>query len=586
MNNGDESLPFNFTWGGPGSKNVVGVGNFHKTLPHNQYGEVEPKAYAQFVASAAGGDYENVPVGWDNTVTPPISSPGQASFATKTPPPKADKLNNPQAGRSHDKLTGPPSDYMMGPAPSVLSDSTAAEMTELQWMALLRDLPFADWPTTPDVQTAIKEIKAHFSHALISPTRKSGDLELVVDLPAAPGATKALDIRLETLFRCGLKDEDKGPMVSQFFLHDVAYGAQLISQKVRPYQAHTDFLCDHGSWLRAQSSGYDEDGKGYSDDNAYVIEPEFRHFTTMRDLARFVNKDALHQAYFNAALLCLHWKVPFDPGSPYATYDRQERFGTFGGPDLLTRVSEVASRALAVVWRQKWEVHRRLRPEAYGGLMQMQHQGHGGVKRAYGLPARVFSSEASKRLLNGRHKALFLPMAYTAGSPPHPAYGAGHATVAGACVTVLKAWLDETTNLESLLKKNSRNGVGTHPVTDRPIAISDVDQHGQLTKYLATDAAAMTIEGELNKIACNVAMGRSMGGVHWRSDNTRSLRLGEQIATELLRTESLDYAEKAKGVGGAASSWTFTSFNGNTVRIESGKVTLNGSVVDPKTKLL
>ncbi len=33
-------------------------------------------------------------------------------------------------------------------------------------------------------------------------------------------------------------------------------------------------------------------------------------------------------------------------------------------------------------------------------------------------------------------------MAFPEGSPTHPSYGAGHATVAGACVTILKAWFD------------------------------------------------------------------------------------------------------------------------------------------------
>ena len=35
-----------------------------------------------------------------------------------------------------------------------------------------------------------------------------------------------------------------------------------------------------------------------------------------------------------------------------------------------------------------------------------------------------------------------LPMAFQEGSPMHPSYGAGHATVAGACVTILKAFFD------------------------------------------------------------------------------------------------------------------------------------------------
>ena len=39
-------------------------------------------------------------------------------------------------------------------------------------------------------------------------------------------------------------------------------------------------------------------------------------------------------------------------------------------------------------------------------------------------------------------------------------------------------------------------------------------------------------------------MGRSMGGVHWRSDNTRSLVLGEALAAEILADITVDANEK------------------------------------------
>lgn len=38
-------------------------------------------------------------------------------------------------------------------------------------------------------------------------------------------------------------------------------------------------------------------------------------------------------------------------------------------------------------------------------------------------------------------------MAYPEGSPMHPNYGAGHATIAGACVTLLTAMFDYTRKL-------------------------------------------------------------------------------------------------------------------------------------------
>lgn len=587
MNNGDEYLKFDLKFNGKNSPEVIAIGNFHKTLPHNVFGEVDPDAYEVFCELASGaGNFEHVPLGRDEYRDPPIPSTGQAPFTVSPAPIRSDKLNNPQAGRSHDKLTGPPSDYSMSPAPSVLSASTAAEMTELQWMALLRDMPFSQWKGDPLVTSAIADIKAEYQKALDAD--EPGGLKLGVDLPEKQNK---LDIHLSTLFRCGLEGESRGPVVSQFFLHDIAYGSQIIRQRVRPYLPGTDFLTDHGSWLRAQSTGLDEYGRGYAGDNlgadglggGIIAGPDtgsatnFRPLTTMRDIARFVNKDALHQAYFNAAVLCLNWGVPFEKGTPYNSYRRQTMFGTFGGPDLLTRVSEVAGRALAVVWRQKWEVHRRLRPEAYGGLMQMQSEGYdpgtGVEKRNYGLPAMVFNSAGAGKI-RAQQGNYFLPIAFSAGSPPHPSYGAGHATVAGACVTVLKAWLDEKQPIEPFIKK------AHHPETDSPLYVAETDSNGKLVAVAPNEAKAMTVEGELNKLACNVAMGRSMGGVHWRSDNTRSLRLGEQIAAELLRSESMDYAERATNA--TAPLWTFTSFNGNKVEISEGKVRVNGAIVDPK----
>ena len=328
-NNGDETIVTGLKFDGPGTADVIAIGNFHKTLPHNKFGEVDPTAYALFKLTATtGGDYEAVPRGYVGGVIPPH----QAGFVVPNPPQQSDNFNDPQAGRSHDKLTGVSSaTYMMPPAPKVRSKSIAAEMTELQWMAILRDLPFADFGSDPQVTDAVTDVKKQFTAALAA--NEPGGLQLGIDLPRT--STNTLDIRKQTLFRCGLLGEDKGPIVSQFFLHDIAYGAQFIQQKVRPYKNGRDFLIEHGTWLRAQNAGLDEWGHGYSGDNDFSSDPTLeepggpRRISNMRDLARFVNKDALHQAYFNAALLCLNWGVPFDAGNPYLTYTRQSAFGYF-----------------------------------------------------------------------------------------------------------------------------------------------------------------------------------------------------------------------------------------------------------------
>lgn len=584
LNNGDEGITTDLKFDDLAGPNVIGIGNFHKTLPHNKFGEVDPAAYEAFrLAATANGDYETVPPGFKGVVIPP-----EAGFAPTITaiPHVSDRFNNPLSARNVDRITGAPTDFMMPPAPGVRSISTAAEMTELQWMAWLRDLPFADFSSSVDVASAITELSTRFDSA--QATGELDGLQLIRDLPTK---NNALDLRLNTLFRCGLPGEDIGPIISQFFLHDIAYGAQFITQVVRPYRKDRDFLTNHGDWLRAQNAGLDEWGHGYANDNDFDFDPGFeelvngkvtmRHISTMRDLARFVNKDALHQAYFNAALLCLNWKIPMGPGLPYGTYGRQAPFATFGGPDVLTRVSEVASRALSIVWRQKWEIHRRLRPEAYGGLMQMQRKGFGSIKRAYGLPEEVFTSVVTGKLTGKHNGDYFLPIAFSAGSPPHPSYGAGHATVAGACVTVLKAWFDGTTRLEKHLADVRAHSPSTNYPND-PVKISEPDAAGALIRYANPSVSAqITVEGELNKIACNVAMGRSMGGVHFRSDNTRSLRLGEQIAAEIIRLESLGYNERRKP-DNSSPFWTFRSFNGNRVKIFDGSVYVENVKVDPK----
>jgi hypothetical protein len=262
---------------------------------------------------------------------------------------------------------------------------------------------------------------------------------------------------------------------------------------------------------------------------------------------------------------------------------------------LLTLVSEVASRALKVVWRQKWLVHRRCRPEVFGGLLQMQINGYTDatgkcMQRAYGLleGLALEVDAAVQKTLNAvsqhNNGTLFLPMAFSAGSPNHPAYGAGHATVAGACVTILKAWFDEDVPLKEVFDKfndDKKAGPKDPPVGDfKP----DADKSLMLLQpgkqdsnnpeifsnpepYTGSDdeKMKMTVGGELNKLASNVAMGRSMGGVHWRSDNTRSLRLGEDIAIEILRKRTLEYAEKPV-------FFTFRSFDRKEVRISEGRV--------------
>jgi hypothetical protein len=66
--------------------------------------------------------------------------------------------------------------------------------------------------------------------------------------------------------------------------------------------------------------------------------------------------------------------------------------------------------------------------------------------------------------------------------------------------------------------------------------------------------------GEMNKIAANVSIGRNHAGVHWRSDYTESLLLGEAIAISVMRDQRKTYNETFQG-------FTFTTFEGTQITV-------------------
>ncbi|WP_137178082.1 hypothetical protein [Roseomonas sp. AR75] len=553
--NGDEAAPF--------------LGNFHKTLPHDADGVVEPAAYALLMKAAgdrrpgpASASFEDIPRGT-------VPQGGVAAA-----------LSNPQAGRARDSLGVDPFDIELWPAPKFASDSTAAEMTELFWLALCRDVPLdalhgGEGAAGRMADDAVAELAAAFARALDS-DRAGQDMDaglhlrpglgLGLDLPCDADGRLALD--RSTLFRGGLPDERQGPLVSQFLLQDVPFGSHTLRQLQRPYAPRRDYLQCIEDWLRAQDLGRDRHGRDATEANAFDDDPSAHEATprrigTMRDLARLVHRGTPQQPCINAALLLLDWKAPADPGNPYRRrLARQAPGATLGAPDLLALLGEVAQRAQKVVWRQKWMVHRRLRPEAHAGLMTMQ-----AVRgRGFGLPewamatqaataVRALNREANHGTRHAREDNLLLPMAYSAGAPAHPSYGAGNAVVAGACVTVLKAWFEEGQPIRPMIE------AAHHPDTRQRLHVARAHRtEGTAEPYAGADLDAMTVGGELNKLASNIAFGRSAAGVQWRSDATRSLRLGEIVATVILARATRSYAEANVMLG-------YRSFDGRAVTI-------------------
>jgi hypothetical protein len=492
--NNFQPIPPLFTRAGNGDENLYPnkIGNYSKGLPHQSNGEVELSAYNALLSALNTGnrnEFEQIPLGGDR------------------------KLTNPQSGLAFDLEGKDCFSFVQPPPPVFASREVAAEIAENYWMAILRDVPFSEYEANPAAAAAAADL-----------TRFGADFKGAKDTNG--------QVTPRVLFR-GLTAGDKsGPFISQFFYQPCFFGANEINQKIRTVKTiadgGADYLTDFAGWLAAQN--------GVSPSSGDIFDPVPRYLRNGRDIGQWVHIDVLFQAYFQAFLIIAGMGTPFDAGNPYQNSATQIGFGTFGGPHVATLLCEVSTRALKTVWNQKWFVHRRMRPEVFAA--RVDRTAYHGAN--YPVHQEILDSISTGTRLGGYLPAgnALLPQAFPEGSPTHPAYGAGHATVAGACVTILKAWFDE-------------NFVIPNPV--------EPDTTGQvLVPY--TGAENLTVGGELNKIAANVALGRNTAGVHWRSDGTQSMLLGEAVAVSVLKDQKLSYNEQFSG-------FTLTKFDGTTITV-------------------
>lgn len=130
----------------------------------------------------------------------------------------------------------------------------------------------------------------------------------------------------------------------------------------------------------------------------------------------------------------------------------------------------------------------------------------------------------------------------------HPAYGAGHATVAGGCVTMLKAFFDMFDDCDSGKLRILKLG-------DKDYFVPNADG----TKLQNVDDVPLTVQGELDKLAANISIGRNMAGVHYYSDYYDSLRMGERVAVGILLQQMPTYGERV--------DVRFNSFDGDLISI-------------------
>ncbi|MEP3783251.1 hypothetical protein [Ascidiaceihabitans sp.] len=521
---------------------------------------------------------------------------------------------SPTAGHAF-VFEGPdPGAMTMPPAPEAGSAEFAAEIAEVYQMALGREWGVASLMSTELVGALTtlggKKLSAAAAKRITSCNAKAKDAadtlshlrwfkgrDALNDTADADQRARRRFGKKQTpsnMFRGEGEDNWNTPFLSQLMFMGsggctrdlkkrasgtIAYGAQSIDQKVRVAKPETDYMMKWAEYIDVQNGA-----------NVRPLASEFipgarRKMSSLRDMATYVHDDQLYQAYLNAALILLDEKFAFDSGIPFhgasanaLSRNNREPFALFGGPHLLTLVTEVSSRALKAVRLQKFTVHRRLRPEAAAALFHTvftEYHPHRDLPGTSPYDATGTSAEslarhqmasliapythpyASDGTSQGSDPALdkiltevrlhnekncgdttwLLPMAFPEGSPMHPAYGAGHATVAGACVTLLKAFF----NMSDY--KNPKSP--TYLVKPKGQAL--VPDCGASPEDVTIDALALpmekglTLEGELNKLIWNISNARNIGGVHFYTDYIESALLGEAITIGILREQMMAY---------------------------------------------
>jgi hypothetical protein len=465
-----------------------------KSLLHDDLQIVNGASYKSFIKGLTSGkfaDFEKIIMG----------NPGGKNF-TGT-------LNGPQAALAFD-LEGLDSHAIkIPPAPSVASAQTAAEAVEHYWAALLRDVSFVDYPSNPIAAQAVK------------------DMNSLSFLGSAQNREFPYPVTAKNLFRGQIAPGDgcvQGPYLSQFLVQPSMLGAQPLSQKLQCFLPKQDFMTDVDEFKRIQNGQVPKDSLAF--DN------EYRFLHCGRSLAAYTHVDALHQAYFVAALILLEINAPLNPGNPYAHSNSEHGFGTLGGPDILGTIPELATRALKAAWFHKWIINLRQRPEEYGALVHSRLTNRNPLPQAAGaLHSDVLNSKALT-IIKERFDSYLLPQAFPEGAPSHPCYPTGHGTVGGACITALKFFFDGSQPIRKLLlvagcdvKQVSSDGVS-------------------LESYTGSDRDKLTVNGELAKLAWNITQGHGIhAGIHFRSSSFYSILLGEQVGISALEARARSYNE-------------------------------------------
>ena len=468
------------------------IGNFTKGMSHDSTGRINDNGYVLLRDGMSNRDVDKI---------------------SSIPLAGSRKFVQPLAGFNLNSVGTPPSSIPLPAAPSISSAQAAGELVECYCQALCRDVPFVDYGSDPKVNNCVIYLSSLSDYKGIKPITSSN------------------------IFRGIGIGVDVGPYISQLFYMDTLDWPYTLSAKVDfpTRSAINDRMITKTNYLSVQNGNIPENGPTLLGSETYL--------STGRDMSYLIWKDSPGKCFERAAIHAIDAGCPFSSSNPYINNPiqaNQEQFITWNLCDIRSCMFMVIQNALSAAWYGKWMINRRLRPEAMANEVVQYKSTNTNIAK---LHSDLLNSGVLNDIfaLNGTY---YLPQAFPEGSPMHPSYPQGHSTLSGACITILKAFLDDTWVFPNPVVPNSA-GTLLEPITD-----------------------TLTLSGELNKLASNIALGRDFAGVHYRSDAHEGILLGEMIAIEVLQNWINRYPETNLVNGNVEDvSFNFTSYMGTPVTI-------------------
>lgn len=415
------------------------------------------------------------------------------------------------------------SSFVIPSAPSITSLQSSAEILEIYAMSLLRNFNFHIFdPDCVLYQEISVDAKDYLNKIL-------GHLNIpaIRDNLHSPPFEENRNITVDTLFRGKSRGDLIGPYVSQLLYYETAIGNLKLEQKYQCLDISENIVPDISSsnyYFGKSEQYFREIWNGQSKSSS--LPTKTKYITTPLDLAMYINRDQIWEALFISASLFLSRKIP----TGFYTKSRvpgSSRFINLGPVDLYNLMMKATKLAMNSAWIWKWS-QLRPRPE------EMAYQIH--LSKIYtssqlgshvNFPLELMDNPILIDISNNNNGKFLMPLCYSQGSPFHPSYPAGHAVIAGAMSTIMKAWFNCDWEIPAVVPDHSGDKLVLYKLTSEP----------NMIQYLK-------LGDEIDKLATNCSISRNMAGIHYRSDAENGILLGEQVAISVLEDEVKKYTDE------------------------------------------